>query len=277
MLVCAFFLGSCAQWERWELGPPPGGESQPQPAPPIDPAEMHLWTPPSDEELAARHQRQKVLDSMASDLEKLFMQYADTLGKEIILENLVAFYDPKIHQLEASFQQEIGEVHAVHRQNVEELNQSREALNRLEHQVENIKKKREERLFNPEDYRRAIILFRDGHYRASIAVFERILKTDFPPELHDDILFGLGSNYFRLHEYEEAKNHFQPIVAYHASTNKWLPSHAMLGMVYNLQGQKSRALYVLEKALAQNPTGELLKILQNLKAITQGDRPDASS
>lgn len=278
MLGCAFFLSSCAQWERWEIVPPLVQEPPPPPPPaPIDPAERHIWTPPSDEELAARHRRQETLDAMSSDLEKLFMQYAHTLGEEIILENLVAFHQPKVYHFDASLQQEIGEVNAVHRQNVEELNKSREALKRLEQQVDNIQKQREARRFKPDDYRRAIILFRDAHYRASIAVFNRILNTDFPRELHDNILFGLGSSYYRLREYDRAQTYFEPIVEDHAATDKWLPAHAMLGMVYNLKGHKSRALYVIEKALEQKPTGSLLEMLENIKAITKGKEPNASS
>lgn len=273
MWVSVFFLGACASGP---LAAPPPEAVQP-PSPPIDPVEMHVWTPPSDEALAARHRRQQVLDAMSSDLEKLFMQYADTLGEEIILENLIAYQGPQHHRWNALFWQGIDDVDAIHQANAEELNRSREALDRLQQQIDAIKQERAALRFQPDDYRDAIRLFRDARYQESIALFNRILQTEFPASLHDNILFGLGSNYYRLRQYEKAKTYFEPIVKDYAATDKWLVAHAMLGMIYNLDGQKSRALWILQKALDQKPSGEILDILTNLVRITQGKTPDVAS
>lgn len=274
MLVSVFFLGACAH----SVVVPPQEEVQATPPPPpIDPAEMHIWTPPSEEELAARHRRQQVLDAMSSDLEKLFMRYAHTLGEEIILENLIAFQTPQHHQWNSRFEEDMQNIDAIHQGNVDELQKSGEAVALLKEELDAIRKRREERRFRPDEYQLAIRLFRDARYAESIAVFNRVLATEFPPNLHDNILFGLGSNYYRLRDYKKAKSYFDPIVEEHPSTDKWLVAHAMLGMIYNLDGQKSRALWILQKALDEKPTGELLSILQNLVLITQGKKPDVAS
>ncbi|MGP0629669.1 tetratricopeptide repeat protein [Nitrospina sp. 32_T5] len=273
MLVSVFFIGACAH--AVPVSAPE--EAQVPPPPPIDPAEMHIWTPPSEEELAARHRRQQVLDAMSSDLEKLFMGYAHTLGEEIILENLVSFQSPQYHQWNEGFTENLESIDAIHQSNVDELQKSGEAVSLLEEQLEAIRKQREARRFRLDEYQMAIRLFRDARYAESITVFNRVLATEFPPNLHDNILFGLGSNYYRLRQYEKAKSYFDPIVEKHPSTDKWLVAHAMLGMIYNLEGQKSRALWILQKALDEKPTGELLSILQNLVLITQGKKPDVAS
>jgi hypothetical protein len=75
----------------------------------MHPEERHIWLPPSEEELEARRQRQKRLDVIAADLERLFMGFADILGDEIILENLLRGKEPELQQLEARLAQQEAE------------------------------------------------------------------------------------------------------------------------------------------------------------------------
>jgi TolA-binding protein len=247
----------------------------------MHPEERHIWLPPSEEELEARRQRQKHLDVVAADLERLFMGFADILGDEIILENLLRGKEPELQQLEARLDQQ----KAQHEQRVKELNQALQELEgdvqEMDASLEPIREERASRTVPPkaeqDDYRLAIRLFRDGHYLKSIAAFQRILEKDYPPHLKDNILFGLASNYYKLKQYDEALANLDAIIQNYPEGDKWLVSHAMTGLIYNRQGQSGKAIPVLESALQHQPNPDLLKIIHRLLKLAKEGAADASS
>ena len=98
----------------------PPKQAQAQKFKSMHPEERHIWLPPNQAELEARRQRQKRLDVVAADLERLFMGYADILGNEIILENLLRGKEPELQQLEAR----LGQQKAQDEEKVKELNQA---------------------------------------------------------------------------------------------------------------------------------------------------------
>ncbi len=244
---------------------------------PIDPSEMHVWTPPKEETLALRHQRQKELDRARGDLEKLFMEFADTLGEEIILENLVNLSDPHLGGLDDSISYEVAQLTDINKEYKEDLGQMQESVGILDSELEIVKQEREAKIFRMENYKNAVLLFRDHRYQESITAFKKLLKTNYPAHMHDNILFGLGANHFRMKQYAASLKYYEPITQNHANEDKWLVSHAMVGLIYGLQGKNSKAIYVLKNALGYNPPDPLKNIIQRLLTITQRGTQDVSS
>jgi tetratricopeptide (TPR) repeat protein len=249
----------------------------------MHPEERHIWHPPSEEELEARRQRQKWLDVIAADLERLFMGYADILGDEIILENLLRGKDTELQQLEAkSGQQKIQDEERVRELN-QVLQELESSVKEMDTSLEEVRKERAAEASKPkseaqpDDYRLAILLFRNGQYLKSIAAFQRILKKKFAPRLKDNILFGLASNYYKLKQYDMALGHLDDIIRNHSRGDKWLVSHAMSGLIYNLQGNPDKAIPVLESALQHGPNEDLKKLINRLLKVAKGGRGNASS
>ncbi len=246
----------------------------------MHPEERHIWLPPSEEELEARRQRQKRLDVISADLERLFMGFADILGNEIILENLLRGKEPELQQLEARLNQQ-----AAQQQKVEDLNRVIQEMEgnvrEMDASLEALRKERTNRegspKAEPDDYRLAILLFRNAQYLKSIAAFQRILEKEHPEQLEDNILFGLASNYFKLKQYDSSLQHLDTIIRDHPKGDKWLVSHAMSGLIYNKQGQPGKAVPVLESALQHQPNPELLKIINRLLKLAKEGAADVSS
>jgi tetratricopeptide (TPR) repeat protein len=247
----------------------------------MHPEERHIWLPPNQKELEARRQRQKSLDVVAADLERLFMGYADILGNEIILENLLRGKEPELQQLEARVEQQKSQ----HEQKVAKLKQ---ALQEIEGSVKemdaSLDKIREEQAAQKapskgwmDEYRHAILLFRDGQYRKSIAKFKSILEKKYPRSLKDNILFGLASNHYKLKKYDKALESLNTIIQELPKGDKWLVSHAISGMIYNLQGKPGKAIPILEATLPHHPDPELLKIINRLLKLAKDGVADASS
>jgi len=254
----------------------------------MNPEERHIWMPPDGEELEKRRRNQKWLDAVAADLERLFMGYADLLGDEIILENLLRGTEPELQQLEAR----LDENQARHEQRIKEMNQAVQEMEGAIGEMDSdlatlqkqqaarqamLQKQRAVRKATKNDYRLAILLFRNGQYRKSIAVFKRILGKKHAPSLRDNILFGLASNFYKLKQYDQALGYLNSIIRNHPKGDKWLVSHAISGLIYNFQGQYNKAVSILETALKHRPNPDLLKIINRLLSLAKGGAVDASS
>jgi len=243
----------------------------------MHPEERHIWMPPGEAELEKRRRNQKWLDAVAADLERLFMGYADILGDEIILENLLRGTEPQLQQLEAR----LDESQAQHEQRVKEMNQAVQemegAIGKMDSDLAALQKQQAARKVTRDDYRLAILLFRNGQYRKSIAAFKRILGKKHAPSLRDNILFGLASNFYKLKQYGQALGYLNSIIRNHPKGDKWLVSHAISGLIYNFQGQYNKAVSILETALKHRPNPDLLKIINRLLSLAKGGAVDASS
>ncbi len=243
----------------------------------MHPEERHIWMPPGEAELEKRRRNQKWLDEVAADLERLFMGYADILGDEIILENLLRGTEPELQQLEAR----LDENQAQHGQGVKEMSQAVQemegAIGEMDSDLATLQKQRAARKATRDDYRLAILLFRNGQYRKSIAAFKRILGKKHAPSLRDNILFGLASNFYKLKQYDRALGYLNSIIRNHPKGDKWLVSHAMSGLIYNFQRQYKKAVSILEIALQYRPNPDLLKIIHRLLSLAKGGAVDASS
>lgn len=246
----------------------------------MHPEERHIWLPPDFAELEARRQRQKRLDVVAADLERLFMGYADILGDEIILENLLRGQNTELQQLEARSGQQ-----KAHEERVRKLKQVLKeiegSVEEMDASLEEVRKERADQKTEPkgwtDDYRLAILLFRDGQYLKSIDKFKSILEKKYPRPLTDNILFGLASNYYKLKNYDEALANLDSIIRGHPRGDKWLVAHAISGLIYHQQGKPGKAIPVLEATLQHHPNPDLLKIINRLLKLAREGVADASS
>ena len=245
--------------------------------PPPNPAEMNTWYPPDEEELQLRRENQVYLDEMSAAMKKLFDTYVDILGDEIILENLIRGFSPNLKQLEADFIRDLIEQELKNEALKKEVQTLQTSLGGIKTEIDRIQKQRDEMIFREDDYRAAILLFRDGKYLRSLGKFNKVLKSKYPSSLKDNILFGLGSNYFKLKKFSKAIRYLKNIIDNHSQGDKWLASHAVLGTIYAIQGDSRKAARYFKNALKQNPSEDLRHILNRLLNQTLGKSTDARS
>ncbi|MBT6295293.1 MAG: tetratricopeptide repeat protein, partial [Nitrospina sp.] len=68
-----------------------------------------------------------------------------------------------------------------------------------------------------------------------------------------------------------AQKHFQKILDDFQMGDKRFISYVMLGVIHNLQGEKSRALYLLDEALSNNPPDKMKPLINRIiKNINEG-------
>lgn len=248
-----------------------------EPLPPPNPAEMNAWYPPDEEALQLRRGNQVYLDEMSAAMKKLFDTYADILGDEIILENLIRRFSPDMEQLEAGFTQSLNEQKIKNETLYKEVQTLHASLGGLKTEIDRLQKLHSEKAFYEDDYRAAILLFRDGKYLRSLGKFKKVKKSNYPSFLKDNILFGLGSNYFKLKKFPKAIRYFEKIIDHHPAGDKWLAAHAVLGTIYGIQGDFDKAVRYFENALKQNPSEDLRNTLTRLLNQTLEKSTDARS
>ena len=237
---------------------------------PLNPEEMHLWVPPSDSELAMRRIRQEKLQEVAMSVDDLILNFRGLQEEGSLLENSVTTANARLDAIN-------GKIINAGRQN-EKLYQDTEkiksSVNIAKSKVRKIKKSKKIRPTQPQYnnyYKNAIISFRKGNYEGSILFFEKSLTVSQPRSLLDNIQFGLGSAYYKLKDYPSSIKHFDNILKNYPGQDKWLDAHVLLGLVYGLDGQKSKSISIIEKALNNNPSPQVRKILDQLIAITQDE------
>lgn len=257
----------------------------------MHPEERHIWLPPTQEELDERRRRQKWLDIVGADIERLFMGYADLFADEIILENLLRGTESELQEMEVRLnaeaageekarqvQQALDEMEGTVKEMDAELDAvRREQAARAEAQNKKLAQKEKAQGLRIDEYRQAILLFRNGQYQKSIEKFESLLGKQYPARLKDNILFGLASNYFRLKQYDRSLVYLTDIIDHHPKGDKWLVSHAVAGMVFIHQGKRTQAVQILEIALQHNPNPKLRQMIQRLLEGAKKGAPDVSS
>ena len=123
----------------------------------------------------------------------------------------------------------------------------------------------------------AIRLFRNGKYKKSIKKFQNALTGYQPRSLEDNIQFGIGSAYYKLKQYPAAIRHLDSVIKNYPGQDKWFVSHVLLGMIYHLDSQKSKAIFIIENALNSNPPINIRRILERLIVIAHEESSYASS
>ena len=201
------------------------------------------------------------------------------IGKVRELEEVLASLGPKINatqeQLEGSLSAVSGKSEFLEPE-VEELKLQvahlSDEINRLKViKASNTRARgisRRKSVSTPLRYNQALSSYRAGNYDESILQFQSFALTNPPERLQDNIAYWIGSNYVKLEMYEDAITQFEIVINSYPRGNKVHDARFMLGRVYSLKGETSRAVEILQSALKNNPPAEVRgKISKQLKNI----------
>ena len=230
-----------------------------------------------DDDFASIDQRTDK-NELKGDVGALQTQQEALISKVRELEEVLASLGPKINatqeQLEGSLSAVTGQSEYLQPE-VEELKLQVERLN---NEIGNLKavKARNSRarglshrkVSTPPRYDNALSSYRAGKYDESILQFQSFSLAKPPERLKDNIEFWIGSNYVKLEMYDDAITQFEKVINSYPYGNKVHDSRFMLGHIYSLKGETSKAVDILQSALSNSPPAEVrLKISKQLKDI----------
>jgi TolA-binding protein len=253
ILIFSIFLISCGGY----LPSAPSNWS-------ANPNEMNTWNPPDTETLAKRRENQVHLDKITSEIERIFINHASLVKQESSIDDLTRQTDEIIRRSDKEFSDQINK--EIQRSKImqTDLKETQEKIKQAEARLKKQSKIIPPVIFSSAYYKKAMKAFSQGKYKISIEFFKKLIKQKPPNFLEDNIHFGLGSSYFRLKKYSQAKKHFQKILDDFKMGDKLFNSYVMLGIIHNLQGEKSRALYLLDEAFNNNPPERMKPLISSL-------------
>ena len=215
---------------------------------------------------------------LEGDVGTLQAQQEALISKVRELEEVLSSLGPKINatqeQLEGSLSAVSGkseylepEVQELKLQ-VARLNDEISRLKAIKASNTRARQSSRSKSLTPPQYNRALSSYRAGNYDESILQFQSFSLSNPPEKLMDNIVYWIGSNYVKLEMYEDAVTQFETVINSYPRGNKVHDSRFMLGRVYSLKGESSRAVEILQSALKNNPPSEVRgKILKQLKDI----------
>ena len=232
----------------------------------------------TDDDFASIDQRTDKKE-LEGDVGTLQTQQEALIGKVRELEEVLASLGPKINatqeQLEGSLSAVSGKSEFLEPE-VEELKlqvaRLSDEINRLKViKASNTRARgisRRKSVSTPLRYNQALSSYRAGNYDESILQFQSFALTNPPERLQDNIAYWIGSNYVKLEMYDDAITQFEIVINSYPRGNKVHDARFMLGRVYSLKGETSRAVEILQSALKNNPPAEVRgKISKQLKNI----------
>jgi len=232
----------------------------------------------TDDDFASIDQRTDKKE-LEGDVGTLQTQQEALIGKVRELEEVLASLGPKINatqeQLEGSLSAVSGKSEFLEPE-VEELKlqvaRLSDEINRLKViKASNTRARgisRRKSVSTPLRYNQALSSYRAGNYDESILQFQSFALTNPPERLQDNIAYWIGSNYVKLEMYEDAITQFEIVINSYPRGNKVHDARFMLGRVYSLRGETSKAVEILQSALKNNPPAEVRgKISKQLKNI----------
>ena len=231
---------------------------------PVNPAEMHSWQPPDETTLSARRANQLRLDVLTSEIEILFVNHATLSRQELAMFKSMLQIDPKINEMDSTYNRRIESEQERKKRMEKDLAMSKAGFLDAEARLKKIMVTKPPIIFSISDYNSAMKSFRSGQFKKSLRLFIKLTKQKPPLFLQDNIQFGMGSAYFRLKNYPKAMKHFQKILDDFAQGDKRFISYFMLGVIHNLQGEKSRAVFFLDEALRKNPKKKMRSMINHL-------------
>jgi TolA-binding protein len=226
--------------------------------------EMHTWEPPNAETLSKRRENQQHLDKLTSEIERIFINHTSLLKQGTVIHDLTQKTDEMILRSDKEFSVQINKEIQRSKTMQTDLKQTQEKIKQAEARLKKRSKIVPLVIFSSANYRAAMKAFSKGKYNNSIELFNKLIKQNPPKFLEDNIHFGLGSSYYRLKKYSQAKIHFQKILDDFQMGDKRFNSYLMLGIILNLQGEKSRALYLLDQAFNNNPPERMKPLISRL-------------
>lgn len=243
---------------------------------PINQEERHSWYPPDETVLKARRANQIWLDNLTQEIEILFVNHASFSNREIALFESAGQVDSKIEAMNSNYGQQIKTERERKEQMQKDLEMSKVGFIAAEAKLKKIMAVKPPIIFSISDYNAAMKSFRDGQFEKSLKLFLKLKKQKPPLFLQDNIQFALGSAYFRLKKYTTATKHFQKVLDDYAQGDKRFVSYFMLGIIHNLEGEKSRAIYLLEEALEKNPPEKMRNMIHRLINVVNDEPSHAA-
>lgn len=238
---------------------------------------MHTWFPPDEPEFEARRNRQKYLDGIEAEMDRLFLKHEQNIQRELGLETEVASYVPKLEEMDKGLQGKVDEAIKRREGVAKGLGEAKASLGKIEGQVNKMKEVKPVIIFSPETYLSAVDLFRNGKYKESVETFQKTLGQNPPRALMDNIHFGMGSALYKMKDYPQALQHMNLLVKEYPRGDKWYMGYIMLGLIHNVNGETSQALYALKQALGNNPPTDIYRMINDMiKAIQGAEVPDAA-
>jgi tetratricopeptide (TPR) repeat protein len=231
---------------------------------PINPEERHSWYPPDETVLSTRKANQIWLDDLTQEIEILFVNHASLSNQELALFESMNQINPKIDWMNSFYGQQIESEHERKIQMQKDLKMSKVGFITTEAKLKNIITVKAPTIFSMSDYNSALKSFKDGQFKKSLKMLLKLKKQNPPLFLRDNIQFAIGSANFRLKNYSTAIKHFQKILDNYAQGDKRFISYFMLGIIHNHQGEKSRAIFLLEEALGKNPPEKMRNMIYRL-------------
>jgi tetratricopeptide (TPR) repeat protein len=265
IFILVFLLGGCggylpAERTHW----------------PINQEERHTWHPPDETVLSARRADQVWLDDLTREIEILFVNHASFSNRELALFESMSQVDPKIDSMNSKYGQQIETERERKMRMQKDLEMSKVGFIAAEAKLKNIMTVKPSVIFSIADYNSAMKSFRDGQFEKSLKLFLKLKKQNPPLFLQDNIQFAMGSANFRLKKYLPAKKHFQMILDNYVQGDKRFISYFMLGIIHNRQGEKSRAIFLLEEALGNNPPKKMRNMIHRLINVVNDDPSHAA-
>ena len=243
---------------------------------PINQEERHSWYPPDESVLSARRANQVWLDDLTQEIEILFVNHASFSNREVALFESVSQINPKIEAMKTKYGQQIESEIERKKRMTNDIEMSKVGFIAAEEKLKKIMEVKPPIIFSIKDYNTAMKSFKDGQFKKSLNLFLKLKKQRPPLFLRDNIQFGLGSAYYRLKNYPSATKHFQNVLDHYAQGDKRFVSYFMLGIIHNRQGEKSRAIYLLEEALEKNPPERMRNMIQRLINVVNDEPSHAS-
>jgi tetratricopeptide (TPR) repeat protein len=180
------------------------------------------------------------------------------------MDNLTRKIDANIHRSGKEFADQIGKEIDRSKKMQSDLKETQAKLDQAKERLKKRSKTIPPVIFSSANYNAAMKAFSQGHYKTSLRLFDKLIKQNPPRFLEDNIHFGMASSFYRLKKYFQAQKHFKKILDDFQMGDKRFNSYVMLGIIHNLQGEKSRALYLLNEALSNNPPERMKPLINRL-------------
>ena len=264
-LVIFLLVNSCSSFGKAVVG-----KSTPE-------TEMHRWLPPTDQEIAGRLEQQTIIDEMEAEIQVRYLYQERLLEEETALLGSLDKTRSQIQKLDPFYQKQINKLRKFVKEIQDQLAKVKVSRKELLQSMIRYKDSLIPKKLTADNYVRAIRLFQLGEYKISILAFKSMLKQNPPRFLIDNIHFGLGNAYYKMEKWDSAVKHFKIVVNKYPLGNKWPASHFMLGLIYGKREQKSKALYILTKALKMHLPNETRKLIESLLQSIQAEAEDVSS
>jgi TolA-binding protein len=242
----------------------------------VNPAEMHAWQPPDEVALSARRSNQLRLDDLTAEIEILFVNHATLTRQELAMFDSMSQVDPKMQEMMSNYDRNINSEADRKNRMLNDLEMAKTGFLDAETRLNNLMTVKPPIIFSSSDYNLAMKSFRNGEFNKSLKLFFKIIKQKPPRFLQDNIQFGIGSAYYRLKNYLKAKKHFHNVLKNYPQGDKKFISYFMLGVIHNLEGDKSRAVFLLEEALGKNPPKKMKNMFNSLINIVNGESTHVS-